>query len=382
MFRFVPKMFLIGLLAVGVVYPMVVDAAIINFKSSVTVTSQVVRLGDVATIYENDDEAAKRLNNVTLIPAPAAGSRTKLPFATIRDRLRNHGIDLATAEFTGSSEVWIFKPLPETKTIQVSMETASPLPPKPAAKFLSPNDIKRAQRLVAEAVRRYLQRRAPEMGDFVVSVNIDSADVPKVLEAAISGYEVRGGAAPWNQPQQLEVRFVDRNEELHSISVNSITTRHPRVLTVKYDLPRGHVIRTADLAWMQTENPTGTIDQEVELVGKETVKNLRAQRPIRTDDVRNIPLVRSNDIVTVSSRRAGITVRREFKAKGTGAKGDTIQLVSLDGRERLLARVTAFHEAEVVDSTTASQPTSGRTEVNAERLEPAGHVILKQINQN
>jgi hypothetical protein len=50
----------------------------------------------------------------------------------------------------------------------------------------------------------------------------------------------------------------------------------------------------------------------------------------------------------VSARRPGITVRRQLKTRGDGAVGETVTLVTLDGRQQLLARVTGYHEAEAI----------------------------------
>ena len=65
-------------------------------------------------------------------------------------------------------------------------------------------------------------------------------------------------------------------------------------------------------------------------LGKETTRPLRAGQPITTADVVRVPLVRTNDIVTVVVRRPGIAVRRQCKALSTGSLDDTVTLVALD----------------------------------------------------
>ena len=39
-----------------------------------------------------------------------------------------------------------------------------------------------------------------------------------------------------------------------------------------------------------------------------------------------------------------------MKARDDGARGETVTLVSLDGRKKLLATVIGYHEAEVIGS--------------------------------
>ena len=61
-----------------------------------------------------------------------------------------------------------------------------------------------------------------------------------------------------------------------------------------------------------------------------------------------VPLIRSNDIVTVVSRRGRVAIRSEMKARTEGSLGETVTLTSLKGQDAILARVTGLHEAEVI----------------------------------
>jgi flagella basal body P-ring formation protein FlgA len=105
------------------------------------------------------------------------------------------------------------------------------------------------------------------------------------------------------------------------------------------------------LEWKQVEQNVEGVQQANGLIGLETKRVIRRGAPVLSQDVKRIPLVRSNDIVAVYSRMPGITIKRHFKAKTEGALGDVITLSSLDGsRETILAKVTGLHEADVVGS--------------------------------
>lgn len=87
-------------------------------------------------------------------------------------------------------------------------------------------------------------------------------------------------------------------------------------------------------------------------MGLEATRAIRSDEAISRTNARKVPLVRSNEVITVYSRRPGITVKRFMKSRGTGAVGDSITAVSLDrgGRDKLLVRVTGVREAEILNT--------------------------------
>src|SRR5690606_34127807 len=95
------------------------------------------------------------------------------------------------------------------------------------------------------------------------------------------------------------------------------------------------------------------LDHPDQVIGRETTRSLSAGQSLTADDVQNVPLIRTGDIVTVYSRKPGVVVRMEAKARSGGALGDQVILMTLDGREKLQARVTGFHQAEVVGSSSS-----------------------------
>lgn len=124
----------------------------------------------------------------------------------------------------------------------------------------------------------------------------------------------------------------------------------PYVLAVKYTVPKGHVLQTSDLVFRQTSD-TGTSFLRVEdVIDRETTHVIRQDEPIHTHQIQAVQLVKNNDIVAVYARSAGISVKRFFKARGAGAMGDVISLTALEGRDKVLARITGYQEAEVIGS--------------------------------
>lgn len=330
----------------GLVGVRAAEAAIVRFKPTPQVESTIVRLGDIADIIEQDPATRERLLALTIAPAPPQGRQLRLDFSTLRSRLQGQGVDLSRTEFSGSSTVLV------TSIAAVAQPDAhSPVEESLRTPLPSERDQKRAEELLEAASLKYLLRNAPELGTPTAEVELRAVDVPLVLNAAVTGYEISGGIAPWDRSQVLTVRLLDENEQLHELQILCRVSHRPFVLAVTHAVPSGHVLRQADLQWKQVDPSIAkaSLDRFSAVVGQETKRALAKDQLVKPNDIRRLTLVRSNDIVTVYSRSPGIVVRRQFKSRGEGAMGDSISLVTLDNsRQTILATVTGFHEAEIV----------------------------------
>jgi flagella basal body P-ring formation protein FlgA len=111
----------------------------------------------------------------------------------------------------------------------------------------------------------------------------------------------------------------------------------------------GHVIAASDLEWTYCKEPGDAVSME-QVVGMETRHALRPGSPIQLADLRTKPYVRSRDLVTVKARQGRVVVKRTMRALGTGGLGEAVELVTLDGKDRFTARVTGFHETEILEA--------------------------------
>lgn len=334
------------------------SAALIRIKARAEVNKSVVQLQDIADVRDADGSLVERLNAVIMCPAPPPGRETRLSFADIRSRLAAQGLLFGGTQFQGKSQVIVSsakatpvaKPvadLPKVTQAVFVAETKRPVA-EPRRISVTKQHRHRALQLLTPAVERYLHRRDPSLVETDITLQIADIDVPAILGAAVSGYEISGGRAPWQVSQELSVRMLDATGEIQRVPVLCEVKHRDFVLAAKYTLPRGHVVQAADLTWIPADGTQPGVTQLEDVVGKETTSTIRANQPLREQQVQAVPLIRSNDIVTVYSRSPGITVRRLFKSRGTGAEGEAVTLVTLDGRQRVLARVTGYHEAEVI----------------------------------
>ncbi len=332
-------------------------AAMIQFKPRAAVTDGVITLGDIADVLHADPEMADQLAKTVVGPAPAAGRELRLSFADIRSRLNATGVNLATMEFSGATVVVVSKSAGfDNKTI--SSEKLAP-------------QRKRAEELIAEKIQKALVARNPAQEKLIVQVELADRDVTPVLQHIVYGdCEVVGGDPKNPHEQIVGIRFRDRKGLPAEIGARCRFSPQPMILAARYTIPPGHILREADLVWRQAEDAKGTVTRLEDALNRETKRSIRQDEPVRTTDIQEVPLVRSNDIVTVISRIGGVTIRAEMKSRDEGTLGETVTLTSLKGRDMVLARVTGLHEAEVISAgpslSDTLQDATGRIEFRGE----------------
>jgi flagella basal body P-ring formation protein FlgA len=339
------------------------EATEICFRPTASVSGSTVLLKDVATVSGGDAETVKRLEQTVLGPAPAPGRNTRLEFEEMRSRLEATGLSTADANFSGAAAVVVSSVKPVVPIVRQ--------PKRKSRVNVSQTQVQRAQKIMTQSVRQSLRATRRDMGNLFLDVVVDPADVSVILAHATEGFEL-GAVDPKNiDPQIVQVRAQDSEGRAVRFQIQCVLSEKPRVPVLTRSVSSGEVIHEDDLAWKQVENAEGVLAKIEEIVGKEAKKGLRADEPLRGDDVRSIPLVRSNDIVTGVWQKGGIRISAQFKAKSDGGKGDVITLVQLTGREQVLARVTDVHEATIV-STDATRPNKGdRPSDSDEEVPPA-----------
>jgi flagella basal body P-ring formation protein FlgA len=344
------------------------EAASVCFKTRASVASTLITLGDVADITDADAQAVERLKRLSLAPAPGAGRQARLDFNSIRARLLAHGVNLGAIEFTGSSSV-------EVSAVGEPSSDAMHSNMSARAEELQRT---RAETLVSDAIRNYLRGLAPELGLANVMVELNPADVPLILTGVGSGFHVVGGAQPWDAPQLMTVSFQNQHETICRVTVQCRIAPQPHVLVARHAIQRGQILREADLTWQQMNATGDTLSRLEDALGRETTKTIRQGEPIRVDDMQALVLVRSSDIVKTSVRKGSITVVSYLKARSSGGLGDSVTLMTLDGRERILARVTGLHEAEVIGAPNGN-PAPGVTSPNIGSVPSTGIQLTSGI---
>ncbi|HXY33756.1 MAG TPA: flagellar basal body P-ring formation chaperone FlgA [Planctomycetaceae bacterium] len=316
------------------------EATEICFRATASVSGPIVRLKDVATVSGDDPQTVKRLEQTELGPAPAPGRSSRLEFDQMRSRLEAAGLSAADTGFSGATVVVV-------SCTQPVVHAKRPVKSKVRVN-VSPAQVRRAEKIMTQSVRQSLRGKSREAGNLFLDVMVDPQDVPIVLASATEGFDLGPIDVHNADAQSVQVRAQDSQGRVAKFRIQCVVSEKPRIPVLTHSVSSGEVIREDDLAWKQVDNTEGVLGKFEEIVGKEAKKGLHADEPVHADDVRTIPLVRSNDIVTGIWRKGGIRISGQFKSKSDGGKGDVITLVQLTGHEQVLARVTDVHEAEIV----------------------------------
>jgi flagellar basal body P-ring formation protein FlgA len=329
------------------------SAADICFQPTAYVSTSTVLLRDVATVSASDPAVMTRLEHVVLAPAPAPGRRMHLDFAEIRSRLEASGVPANELNYSGSSVVVV-----ASADVRLPLKVTSHEMPK-ARLLAAPGQIKRAEQIVTDAVRRSMHERHTEKPSMFVEVMVDPADARTVLMSAGKGFEVGNINPKSTEPQVVQVAYQNAQGQPARLQVHCIVAERPQVPVLTHSVSRGDVIHESDLAWLPVDSTNGLLTRLDQIVDQEAKRSLHGNEPIKVDDVRKVPLVRANDIVTGIWRSGGIRITGQFKAKGDGGLGDVITIVKLTGQDKLTARVTDVHEAEIVSADGAKSAADG-----------------------
>lgn len=106
----------------------------------------------------------------------------------------------------------------------------------------------------------------------------------------------------------------------------------------------GTVIEATDVKLSEPDAVDADLDA---LVGMEVRRVIYLGHPVGTGDVGPPRIIRRNDKVTVLFRSRGLELRTDARAMGAGALGEYIDVLNLDSRLTVTARVVGPGVVEV-----------------------------------
>jgi flagella basal body P-ring formation protein FlgA len=357
--------------------------------------STVVRLGEVAEIRSADAARGARLARLPLMPAPAAGTKRFVSAREIEDMLAALGEDAKQLRLIGAAQVAVQSPAaaqpapfqPQFDESTTGNQLRDTLVDGQAAKqmaleqgrvsgvhSLSQGDenLSQSSDSVRELIADYLAEESGNAEGWQIKFNLSDRQ-QKLIGAATSPVVCSGGQAPWTGNQQFTFSFATANGPVKLV-VSAEVMRSQPVIVARRAIPRGAIITAAAVELQQTERPPVANSRRAPLVSIEELIGMEAGRAVQigevifSDQVRAPLVVKRGEPVTVVSQGGGIRVRTTAKATQDGARGDLIQVESLDTREKYDARVTGLREVSVLaPPRTAVDETAGAPEPGAFR---------------
>jgi flagella basal body P-ring formation protein FlgA len=292
-----------------------------TLRASITVTSDVVRVGD---LIDNAGSAA-------LIPvyrSPDLGTTGALPVAQVLAVLRAKQV---IGVMTG-----------DIKEVQVTR----------LARTLANKDLETA---VASALERRFG-----LGDAAnITVTFDRGIADMRLDASNTGvlqpvatrYDARSGRFDItfeinsdNNPAPTKLRFTG----------NAIETVEVAVLT--RDIDRVDLLKASDVAMERRPKAevTGEAASRDRTLGMQLRRPMRAGTPIRVADIVKPDFVQRDQNVTVIYQVPGIYLTTRGKAIESGAEGDTISVLNLQTKRTLSGVVTGRGQVTVQGASQAA----------------------------
>jgi flagella basal body P-ring formation protein FlgA len=191
-------------------------------------------------------------------------------------------------------------------------------------------------------VTAFVTTRTANMGWDVSIRRITISDALKLPEGKID-YEI---VAPqqWEGWGGVSLAIVGRQNDriLRNIPVRVEVEAMAEMVVTLHQIDHDAVITSADLALQKREITSSshlaarTLD---EIIGKKAHATLRANQPVRADQVEKVPLVKSGQMVTIIAENEVMKISVPGKARSNGAEGDTIRVQNVTSLKEMPARV-------------------------------------------
>ncbi len=141
---------------------------------------------------------------------------------------------------------------------------------------------------------------------------------------SISVYARQKGKVVRNIPVRIEVAaLVDTVVALREIEYGASI------------LPSDVILQKREITY-NSQLAARTLD---EVIGKRARLIIRANQPVRTDQVERVPLIKSGQIVTIVAENEVLKVSVSGKARSSGAEGDIIRVQNLTSLKEIPAKV-------------------------------------------
>jgi len=285
----------------------------LHLPRAVRVSSQTLRLGEVAVIRCEDEAIAEAASAIEMGRAPWSGEAIEIDRATILSRLASIGVDRSRVQLTGSESVHVQR----DETI------------------LAPERLTEAARSVikaecpAEEGCRWVLARAP--GPVIVPAGIATD-----LQAERIDEDVDGVVA-------VRVEAIQRERVVGRVVLRFHLAYPTRHAVAKQDIPAGELITPENAAVEVTYVPR-------KMAAWTSPMGMLAARPIREGAIIRANMVRTKH-APISIRRAqqvtmriegeGFVIAALGEALDAGREGDLIRVKNVDTEQVVRAQVMA-----------------------------------------
>lgn len=229
-----------------------------------------------------------------------------------------------------------------------------PSPPTLKSLRLSRTDLQQALLLHGVAVREWKWSGAEE------TLVVHRGAVPSNVQRA--AHDDQPGAL--RSSRKTATTSAESNRSVEAAEPAGTTAI--KVVSVNRPIARGEILNPHDVQLIPADAKglSHGLFEISEVVGKEASRNLLPGKAIEASHLQPPRIVKRDDEVLVTSRAAGVKVEERGKALQDGALGEVIAVVTIEGKQRVSARITGPRQLDIY----ASSP---RFEVETKKSSPA-----------
>ncbi len=195
---------------------------------------------------------------------------------------------------------------------------------------------------VRDVVTAFVTSRTAGMGWDVHIRRITISDALKLPEGPVD-YEV---VAPqqWEGWGNISIAVIARQKDrvVRNVPVRvDVEALTDTVVTLR-QIEYGSIVSAADVVLQKreiTQNSHLAARTLDDVSGKKARTTLRANQPVRTDQVEKVPLIKSGQIVTIVAENEVLKISVSGTARSSGAEGDIIRVQNLTSLKEIPARV-------------------------------------------
>jgi flagella basal body P-ring formation protein FlgA len=319
-------------------------AAEVSLRENASVDSAVVRLGDVAELYDVPEGDRAELLGIELLPSPAPGVGTTVSVREIQDTLSRRAPEFARWTFSGASQVTVSRAVVEKKA------PAAPKSVRPTA--VSHIAGEKAKEQVEAAILEYVRER---LGDDAWQIDVTLNEAQQRTLTQGKAIRVTGGR--YIDAERVQFRIeLGEGAASDTWKVDAAVTLPPMVVVATRSLERGEIVTEYDVELVRAEPKKGSIEPLAHLedvVGKEVTRAVAKGQPLYEKGLRGMLMVQRGQVVTVYARCGGVQIRTTGRAKEDGGLGDLVPVESIGAKETFHARVSGHQEVEIVATSTS-----------------------------
>ncbi|MEE2787568.1 MAG: flagellar basal body P-ring formation chaperone FlgA [Myxococcota bacterium] len=290
----------------------------VKLASHSTVSSAIIRLGDVANLAGLDAKSARAAAQIALGRAPSVGIAKYIPRRFVESRIhRRLGQDI-TVQGPERLEVKRRGAMLSGATLRQKVKTA-------------------IQTAMGSALDKVAEIKIPRIPDI---------RVPDGARARIefdSGETYRGSV-------DATIIIEDGPLQISSRRVNATVHHYVTVMTVRTELRRGHRISAEDLMPMQVSNsklPSDVVQRIDFIVGADARRRIRPGQPIRQAWFKVPPAVKRGQRVRLVAVRGPIRLSTIGEALNNAPQGGFVRVRNIDSRKVVTGRATRSGTVEM-----------------------------------